>query len=279
MPHIIIRILKPVFEIIPEAIFFNQTNLICEVSRDGFSYVFENDQDKKFHGLSVFHFANDGDAAKQLKEIFKEQPLLHKNYKKIFVSYAGAECALLPEELCTPKENELLLDTFLGDINEGHLATDFVNDKKIYNVYRIPVAVHQAIIEKFPSAVFKHQFSLIIKNGFPAGDLLKIIFYANTFVAVLVKSGELQIINSYPYLSGADVVYLLLNICHQFKMTDVPLLIGGSIEIDSDLHNEIRHYFENISFDKMPAEYEYANGLKELSPHYFSHLFSLALCV
>lgn len=279
MPHIIIRILKPVFEIIPEAIFFNQTNLICEVNRDGFSYVFENDQDKKFHGLSVFHFADDGDAAKQLKEIFKEQPLLHKNYKKIFVSYAGAQCALLPEELYTPKENELLLDTFLGDINEGHLATDFVNDKKIYNVYRIPVAVHQAIIEKFPSAVFKHQFSLLIKNSFPAGDLLKIIFYTNTFVTVLVKAGELQIINSYPYLSGADVVYLLLNICHQFKMTDVPLLIGGSIEIDSDLHNEIRHYFENISFDKMPAEYEYANSLKELSPHYFSHLFSLAPCV
>ena len=279
MPHIIIRILKPVFEIIPEAIFFNQTNLICEISLDGFSYVFENDQDKKFHGLSVFHFVNDVDASKQLKEIFKEQPLLHKNYKKIFVSYAGAESALLPEELYTPKENELLLDTFFGDLNEGSVATDIVTEKKICNVYRMPAAIHQAMIEKFPSAVFKHQFTSLIKNSFPTGDLLKIIFYTNTFVAVLVKAGDLQIINTYPYLSGADVVYHLLNICHQFNMINMPLLIGGSIEIDSDLHKEISHYFKNIRFDELPAEYEFTNSLKELPPHYFNHLFLLALCV
>ena len=271
--------LKPVFEIIPEAIFFNQTNLICEICPDGFSYIFENDIDKKFHGLSVFHFANDADVSKQLKEIFKEQHLLHKTYKKIFVSYAGTESALLPEELYTPKENGLLLDTFFGDMNEGTVATDIIADKKIYNAYRMPAAVHRALIEKFPLAVFKHQFSLLIKNNFPTGDLLKIIFYTDTFVAVLVRAGELQIINTFHYLSGADVVYHLHNICHQFKMTDVPLLVCGSIEIDSDLHKEISHYFKNISFDEMPAEYEYANSLKELSPHYFSHLFSLALCV
>jgi hypothetical protein len=271
--------LKPVIEIIPEAIFFNQTNLFCEISRDGFSYVFANDQDKKFHGLSVFHFASDGDASKQLKEIFKEQHLLHKTYKKIFVCHSVAESALLPEELYTPNESELLLDTFFGDMNDETVATDIIADKKIYNVYRLPAVVQQAMIEKFPTAVFKHQFSLLIKNNFPACDLFKIIFYRNTFVAVLIKAGELQIINTYDYLSGEDVVYHLLNLCHQFKMTDVPLLINGSIEIDSDLHKEISHYFKNINFDRMPAEYEYANGLKELKPHYFSHLFSLALCV
>ena len=52
---------------------------MCEISADSFSYIFENDIDKRFHGLSVFHFAND-DISGQLKEIFNEQPLLGKNY-------------------------------------------------------------------------------------------------------------------------------------------------------------------------------------------------------
>lgn len=279
MPHLNYFHLNPVFEIIPEAIFFQQTNLICEISLDGFSYVFENDIDKRFQGLSIFYFTKEADISEQLKAIFNEQPLLHKNYKKVFISYSGAESALLPEEMYKPGGNDLLLNTLYGYLHDRAIATSLVADKKIYNVYRMPVAIHQAIIDQFPLAAFSHQYSLLIKQGFSAGDLLKVIFYRDTFVTALVKAGELQIIHTYPYQSGADVVYHLLNICHQFKMTNVPMRIGGMIEIDSDLHKEISHYFQNVSFDELPAEYEFANGLKELPPHYFSHLFSLALCV
>lgn len=270
--------LNPVFEIIPEAIYFQQTNLICELSPDGFSYVFENDADKKFHGLSVFHFTENADITTQMKGVFNDQPLLHKNYKKIFISYTGEESALLPEELYYPGENELLLKTLYGDINEGAIATDLIADKKIYNVYRMPADIHKVIVDQFPLAAFSHHYSLLIKQGIQ-GDILKIIFYRSTFIAALIKAGKLQIIHLYPYKSGADVVYHLLNICHQCTITDVPLSIGGMIEIDSDLHKEIAHYFSNIAFDELPSEYEFTNRLKELPPHYFSHLFSLALCV
>ena len=222
--------LNPVFEIIPEAIYFQQTNLICELSPDGFSYVFENDADKKFHGLSVFHFTENADITTQMKGIFNDQPLLHKNYKKIFISYTGEESALLPEELYYPGENELLLKTLYGDINEGAIATDLIADKKIYNVYRMPADIHKVIVDQFPLAAFSHHYSLLIKQGIQ-GDILKIIFYRSTFIAALIKAGKLQIIHLYPYKSGADVVYHLLNICHQFTITDVPLSIGGIILI------------------------------------------------
>ncbi|MDB5223342.1 MAG: hypothetical protein JWN83_2009 [Chitinophagaceae bacterium] len=270
--------MKPVFEIIPEAIFFQQTNLICEISLDGFSYIFENDIDKKFNGLSVFHF-DDVDIPGQLKTIFNEQPLLHKKFKKVFVSYSGEESALLPEELHQAGKNELVLNTLYGDLHSGAIATDLIADKKIYNVYRMPAAIHQAMVAQFPLAAFSHHYSLLIKQHFTAGDLFKVIFYSDTFIAVLISAGELQLVHTYPYKSGADVVYHLLNIGRQFKITHVPLRIGGMVEIDSDLYKELSHYFKNISFDELPAEYEFAESLKELPPHYFSHLFSLALCV
>ena len=277
MPHLIIY-LKPVFEIIPEAIFFHETNLICEVSREGFSYIFENDENKKFHGLSVFHFDADEDIPGKMKAIFNEQPLLHKKYKKVFVSYSGEECSLLPEEMYKPGENELLLNTLYGDLHDGAIAADLVADKKIYNVYRMPTAIHQLIVEQFPLAAFSHQYSLLVKQNVP-GDLLKIIFYKDRFVAALVKGGGLQIIQTYPYQSDADVVYCLLNICGGFTMHAVPLRISGMIDIDSDLHKEITHYFSDVTFDGLPAEYQFADSLKQLPPHYFSHLYSIALCV
>lgn len=252
---------------------------MCEISNGSFSYVFVNESDKKFHGLSVFRFADDINVSEQLKTIFKEQPLLHKTYKKVFVSYSGEESALLPEELYKPGEYELMLNTLYGDIQHGATATDHIAEKKIYNVYRMPAAIQQVIADKFPLAILNHHYSLLIKQGFTTGDLLTIIFYEDTFIAALVKAGELQIIHTYPYKSGADVVYPLLNICHQFKMQNVPLQIGGMIEIDSDLHKELQYYFPKMSFADLPAGYEFTNALKELPPHYFSHLFSLASCV
>ncbi len=279
MPQITVLILKPVFEILPEAIFFQQTNLICEVSPASFSYIFTNEDDKKFHGLSVFYFTDDADVSEQLKSIFKEQPLLHKNYKKVFISYSGYESVLLPEELYKTGEDELLLETLYGDLQHCSITTDHIPEKKIYNVYRMPAALRQVIIHKFPLAVFKHHYSLLIKQGFATGDFLKIIFYKDTFLASLVKAGELQIVNTYFYKSGADVVYYLMNICQQFKMQNVPLHLGGMIEINSDLHKEILHYFSEIHFNELPSGYEFTNSLKQLPPHYFSHLFSLASCV
>ncbi|MGI8582128.1 MAG: DUF3822 family protein [Chitinophagaceae bacterium] len=271
--------MAPVFEIIPEAIFFQQTNLICEISSESFSYFFENDIEKKIYGLSVFYFNKDADISEQLKSIFNEQPLLSKTYKKVFISYSGAESILLPAELYKADGNDQLLNMFYGDLCDRTIATDHLEDKKIYNVYRMPAAIRHIIVNQFPLASFAHQYSLLIKQSSLNSDLLKAIFYRDTFVAALLRGGELQIINIYLYQAATDVVYHLMNICQQFKMTDVPLGIGGMIEINSDMHKEIRHYIPNITFDELPPGYEFTNSLKKLPSHYFSHLFSIALCV
>lgn len=271
-------ILNPVFEIIPEAIFFRETNLICEISPDGFSYVFENDVEKKFHGLSVFYF-NDGTGIEaQLKTIYNEQPLLRKEYKKVFVSYSGGESAMLPEELYKPGENEPLLNMLYGDLQPGNVAADVVANKKVYNVYRVSSEIHKVLVDMFPLAVFNHHNSLLIKQDIP-GDLLHVIFYKNTFLAILIKGGFLQIIQTYLYNSGADVIYYMENIRRQFNMVNIPVRAGGKIEEGSDLHKELHHHYPGMVFTELPAEYTYADSLKKLPPHYFSHLFSLARCV
>ncbi len=271
--------MKPVFEIIPEAIFFNQTSLICEINSDGIAYVFKNDINKKFHGLSVFHFAGKVDIAAQLTEIFNDQPLLHKSYKKTFIYYTFAESVLVPAELYTPENNEGILNTLYGDLFEETVAVDVLSEAKIYNVYRIPIAIQQAMVNQFPSGSFGHHYSSLIKQGLSGEDRLKLIFYRDSFIVVLAKGEELQLINSYTYKTATDVIYHLKNICEHANMIDPALSLSGMIPRDSALHKEITHYFPQITFDELPEGYEYHQRLRELPHHYFSHLFSLALCV
>lgn len=270
--------MKPVFEIIPEAIFFQQTNLICEVSADSFSCIFCDNISKKFHGLFVFHLIKGADLSRQLKETFSGQPLLQKQYKKIYISYTGEESALLPEELYRSGENQGLLNNLYGDKDEAPLITDLIAEKKIYNVYRLPAPVHQVMVEQFPLAAFGHQYSILIKQEWE-GNVLRVIFYRSEMLVVLFKEGSLQLIHSYPYHSATDVVYHLLNICNHFTINDAPLHVGGMIEKERELHNELSHYFPTIIFDHLPAGFEYTDKLKALPEHYFSHLFSVASCV
>jgi len=272
--------LNPDFEILPEAIFYQQTNLICELTEDSFSYVFENDIEKKFYGISVFYFdKGELDIPAQLKNIFKDQKLLIKNYKKIIVSFCGKECTLLPFELYKQGNEAEYLNTFFGDANSGTILTDHVEKINLFALYRIPDAVYKVIIEQFPLAVIKHQYSFLINEYVDTNGLFKIIFYKEVFVAVLIKSGQLQFINLFSYQADHDVVYNLLNICKQFDIKNVVLNLGGIFERNSELHKELSHYFTNIFFDELPQSYSFAGGLQDFPSHYFSHLYSLALCV
>lgn len=268
------------FEILPEAIFFQETNLICELSLHSFSYFFENDNTKKISGLFVFNFDKDDveDISQQLVAIFREQALLHKRYKKIFILYSDAESVLLPEELYKPGQNELLLDTLFGDLHHAIILTDLVADKKIYNVYRMPSAIHQVIVDQFPLATFYHQHSLLIKK-MNANDLLDVIIYENKIVLTLIKNKELQIIQTFFCQSADDMMYHLKNVAKQFNSEDVPVRLGGMIKETSELVNKINANFFNVTFDEMPAGYEFASGIQQIPSHYFSHLFSIALCV
>lgn len=270
--------MKPVFEIIPEAIFFLQTTLICEVSPDSFSCIFVNDAGKKIHGLYEYYLDKDKDITTQLHEIFSEQPLLGKQYKKVFISYACNENALLPAELYRAGSNQQLMDTLYGDLEEGTITTDLIAGKKIYNVYRVPSAIHHSMVEKFPVAVFYHQYSLLIKQEW-VGNLLRVIFYRDRILVILVKEGELQIIHSFPYQSPTDVVYHLLNVVKQFQVNNIEVKAGGKIDPGAYLYKEVSHYFNSISLDDGPAGFEYNKALEALPAHYFSHLYSLASCV
>ncbi len=271
-------VVKPVFEIVPEAIFFLETNLICEVGPHGFYFVFENDVSKKFHGLSAYHFPTGSDTNRNLKQIFHEHPLLGKSYRKVMITWAGNECTLLPEELYLPGENEMLLDKLFGNMEDSAVAADIVSEKNICNVYRMPAVLHKTLVEQFPVASFHHYYSLLIRQGMK-GEGMKLVFNNESFTVMFTRNEMLQLIQTYPYESTADVLYHLKNIQTRFSAGNVALQAAGVVDPLGVLAKEMEHYFGKINYDSLPGEYEYAEGLKVLPAHYFSHLYSYAKCV
>lgn len=270
-----------VFEIDPLQIVPEKTNLVGEITEQGFMYFFVRDEDKMITGLSAFHFKqnSNNDLAEGLKKIFAEQKLLNKNYNKVSISYSMPQSILVPGEFYKPELNSDMLNSIHGDIGEGIIFTDKIGDKNIYTVYRIPSTVHHAVTSRFPLAQFSHQYSYLVKSLPESGNILQAIFYQEKFIAVLVKDGKLQILQTYNYNTAEDITYHLLNICSQFEVSDVKLELSGMIENDSTLFDEIHKYFLNVSFDDWSNEFAYTISVKEFPSHFFSHQFSIASCV
>lgn len=273
--------MNPVFDISPVNFIAEQTNLFVEVSDESFTYFLQDDTNKMITGLTLFHFDKkntEADTSGILKNIFQQQTILNNNYKKIFVSYAFNESLLIPGVYYNENENRDNLNLIYGDLHEGVILTDHVLQKNIYNTFRISQAIHDTMTEKFRGATFTHQYSTLLKQLPSDGEILKVIFYQNKIVIALLKEGMLQMMQTFKYTAATDVVFHMLNICEQFKTKEISVKISGMIEKDSALFKEIYKYFLHIDFDNLPGDLSYDERIKELPNHFFSHLFSIALC-
>lgn len=254
-----------------------------EISDGSLSFFFRNSENNIIPGLSVLNFDNGkekDDIAYTLKKVFDDdEQLLQHKFNKIFISYVFCESVLAPGFYYDASQNNADLNLVHGDLQRGIVFTDFIAEKNLYNTYRIPQNIHQAVTDHFTSAIFIHQYSLIIKQLRQKEDLLKLIFYPNKIIITLQKAGKLQIIQTFNYITAEDVIYHMLNVCSRFNTANTDVELCGMIEQDSALFREIQKYFLTISFSQLPEGLSYSNEIKEFPPHFFSHLLAFALCV
>jgi hypothetical protein len=274
--------MRPVFEILAPDFTPANCTLICEVSNEGFSYCIKDEEANSFLGLAVYHFDQKKPAVGfpiALQVLFHQQEVFSKKFKKVCVSYSFPQSVLIPFSMYNREKNRTLINMMFGDVQDSDLIlTDVIADQSMYNCYRLPAAILDIIKTKFPTAVIAHQYSHIFKKPSDGRDSILVIFYAQKIVVDLVKDGKHLLINTFTYTSAQDVSYILLNICQQFAIKDIPLAISGLIEENSALYKEIYKYFNNIELSGFREGYQYAEGITTFPAHYFSYIFDIDPC-
>lgn len=274
--------MKAVFEILPDSVDAGKSILVCEISNEGFSYAIKNTRQNTYVALALFHFdksAKSIDYGQFLQNTIQKQLLLSGNFKKVFIMYSFGESVLIPVALYSSPENKNVLNLIHGDIeNDVSILTDIIVDNGIYNTYRVPAQILNVFTSKFPDAVNRHQYSVLLEQLSAKEDKLFIIFYPQKIVLKLDKNGRTEFINSFYYNNAEDVTYILLNVCKQFEVENIPIEVSGLIEKDSALYKEIYKYFESVSFASLPAGSNYSEEITQHPSHYFSHIFAVDPC-
>ncbi len=274
--------MRTVFEIMPASANTENCTLICEFSTDGFTYVIKDEVDNIFLGVSVYHYDKAIPSVGfpiALQILFHQHPLLSKNYKKTVINYSLPQSVLTPFALYNREQSQDVLNLICGDIGDTDpLLTDVIAAQSVYNSYRVPAAVYEVIQSQFQHPVSNHQYSVLLSQPPTADNSLQIIFYAHKIVLSFIKEGKHQLINTYNYKAPEDVTYILLTICSQFDVKDIPLKISGLIEENSALFKELHKYFSTIELTSLPDDVNYHEEILKYPAHYFSHIFAIASC-
>jgi hypothetical protein len=205
---------------------------------------------------------------------------------EIFLIYNFPESNLIPEKFFSGD-----MTRPVTDLVYGNLSNDLVLDEKIpwfefHNVYRVPPRIHFLMQEKFERARFWHFYSLQLKcfKMFTAKEepsFVKVFFYPDKMVVMVCKAGQLQLIQHFDYNDSKDVLYNLLNICHQLNLNreELVLEISGMIEKKSVLYEDLELYFLHIRFDSMEDSIKITDELMQFPNHFFASILKMTICV
>lgn len=251
----------------------NEPVLLLEIGEHHIFYALTDADGRK--ASKMVHIETDpSEQEAVLKEIFDKYK--GARISKLFAGSTFPQAALMPAS-ANNKDPKILLQSIFGE--SPVVLKEDVNEWQLSVHFSIPLAIHNLILNAFPSAGFFHSYSCSLKtnNGVYAQDQLAIHFNTKDFQVIVKKEGKLLLAQVYHYVSPLDVIYYLLKLCTELELDQhqVYVVVSGLVEKESALYKHLYDYFVHVSFEE--------GKRLELPPtdlplHFFTSIHKLATC-
>lgn len=227
--------------------------IFLEVGRNYIS-VFSTDTSLgEINGLEIF--AIDGSLVLDitLEEIINQSSLLEIKDNAVNVVFQNPHACCIPQDLYKEEDTE----NYRELLNAPYAAMDYASVMNTFTVkYFVDGNILNFLKKKFTSVKVTHKYSTVLHHlsdaSFEKDDYVYVVFYNQSMIVTVYKSGKFQLINSFEFTKEADVLYYFLNIFEQFQLdkSSTDLILSGEISKEGNLYNALYTYFSEIKFDE-----------------------------
>lgn len=273
--------MKTLFEILPSDADNTNDTLILEVGHSLVSALIKDEDTPSFSAIAIYQLENadKNQISGAIQHILEEKDIFKLPIKKVRIVSAFHQSVLVPFSLSEKGLNSEIVDIIHGDLSSSPgVHSDLINEEGIYNVYKMPDLLWDVLTGEFGNFKLNHLYTSLLRTISRESDKMHLVFYPGKIIIVVVKGGKCLLVNTFDYTVPGDVSYLLLNLCRQFELNDIPLELSGLIEENSSLFKEIYKYFSVLTFANLPERCTYPDEMDNYPPHYFSHHFAIGLC-
>jgi hypothetical protein len=263
-------------------------HLSIQVSLDGFSFALLNVNDQKYTAIQFYDIQeshNYSELAEKIEQIIAQQELLQQHYSTVTICICNSINALTPKDLYKKHYGKELLGFNQILLQNEDESNDWLKSIECFNSYVIPKELKRCFDKYYPNHSWKHQSTVFIESVMQHYKLNEettiYISVQNAYFQLVVLEGrKLKFFNGYDYRSGEDIIYYILFACEQLDLNpdQIPIVIAGEIEINSEAYKFIHRYIRNISFTNRNPSYVYSFVFDEIPNHYFYQLLNLHLC-
>jgi hypothetical protein len=264
-------------------------HLSIQVNLDGFSFAVLNTQEQKYIALEYYDIqdcSTYGKLAEQLDKIISQNEILQQNFASCSIAIAHSLNTLTPKALYNKVNGKEILGFNQALLQTEEEESDWLSSIQAYNSYVIPEELKRCFNKYFPNHKWKHHSSIFIESllqqfKLQEGEKIYLSIQNNYFELLVLDGKKLRFFNNFSYKSAADLIYYLLFTCEQLSLNpdQIPLIIAGEIEEESEVYKSLYRYVRNISFIKRNPNYKYSFVFDEVKEHYYYKLLNQHLCV
>lgn len=280
-------LLQPTFQIQSSSLKLidpSRSNLYMDVGSGHFCFTIFVQDTGEFVAMEYYAIKS-GKKEDEFRSILTLNPLLKNGYNKVLIIYNTSESVLVPGSLYHPETHDAVLNIVHGDLAKGLTLAEKVQHLELFNVYRVPRFFHEIMSKAFPAGKFHHYYSAWLKarktySDVQQGDHLHVIFYPYKIIAALFHNQTLELIQNFSYDIPEDVSYHLLSITEQFRLDPerIKVHVSGLLDTNSAMYTELMKYFLNVDLEARSRNFNYDFAFDNYPQHFFTPVFSLALC-
>jgi hypothetical protein len=250
-----------------------QPVLSISLGEKNFSFAISNAQANQFYHLASF--TADEMNIEVLAEILSLHPEASASFYKVSVCYCYPKHVMMPQEFYSQNNFVEVWKAVHGVSAGKNTVSENAVEWQANDVYTIPQDVQQFLMRRYPSASFKNFPILALRNlGNSDNGLMQIDFGVDEFELVAVNQNNLLLAERFEYVTPNDVIYVLLNLCNTYSLSQykVKVKITGLVDKDSALYKEMYQYFMDIEFRSATWSHAGYPG------HFFTVLNDIARC-
>ena len=248
--------------------------LSVQISLNGLSFLITNLEDGQvafFLERRLDHSTTPEELLSEIETVISENQALQSSFADISLIYATTVYSLVPLPLFDETKASEYLKFNSKILANDYIAHDVIETSGIAVVYVPFVNINNYFFDKYGSFSYYHSITVLLKSILQKQKYslpkMYLHFQKNFFDCIVLKDGELQLCNSYPYKTPEDFIYYTLFCMEQLKLDPetLPVSLCGEIEEGDASHNMAYTYIRHLEFTG--PEPPLAKNLGEDRPH------------
>ena len=214
-----------------------------------------------------------------VKEYFNNHHLVSKSKEGTALLSLTGRQTIIPLSLSDPKHIAIFAQLQFPCGKEDLLLTDKDQSSNTAVIYSPEQPVYTGLKRLFPTLPSSHLFHLILKQPATEEPILTIHILPSRCLITFQHQEKWQLLQSYHYQSGEDILFLLLKTMDQLgtQPADTIVSINGLVDSNSSLAKLIEQYIPVLQWG---AELHFSYPASEgFDRHTFSLIDSVLTCV